>query len=204
MLPILSTKNEQSNRCSGKKQKEKNDSLQKGSIARSKINIINGKKTKLFFRCDPCDYNTTKKTNFNRHVLTLRHKNEQKRATKHECPICKKKYSDRSGLWRHRQKNCKKKIYVEAIKIKNDVNCIVKTLVDENKKILTQNQKLTETIQEMIPQMGNNTINNNQKISINVFLNEKCKDAMNLTDFMETLQVTLNDLSSFGRFNLSF
>ena len=195
MLPILSTKNEQSNRCSGEKQKEKTDSLQKGSIARSKVNIINAEKTKLFFRCEPCDYNTTKKTNFSRHILTLRHKNEQKRAKKFECPICKKTYSDRSGLWRHKKKKCNKKTFNEGTRIKNNVNCLVKTLVDENKKILAQNQKLTETIQEMVPQMGNNTINNNQKISINVFLNENCKDAMNLTDFMKTLQVTLNDLS---------
>ena len=128
--------------------------------------------------------------------MTLGHKNEQKRAKKHECPTCGKKYSDRSGLWRHRKKNCKKKTSNESTKINNDVNCIVKTLFDENKKILTQNQKLTETIQEMIPQMGNNTINNNQKISINVFLNENCKDAMNLTDFMETLQVTIPCLTA--------
>ena len=51
-----------------------------------------------------------------------------------------------------------------------NINSFVETLVNQNTKILAQNQKLTETIQDMVPQIGNNTINNNQKISINVFL----------------------------------
>ena len=192
-LPILSTHNEQSFRCSSENHFVENAPLQNYSITQSKINKINEKKNVQKFCCEPCDYKTTRKANYERHLLSLRHKmskNEQN--SQFTCKICNKSYSDRSGLWRHSKKPCNKK----RGKLKNkNKKSFVETLVNQNTKILAQNQKLTETIQDMVPQIGNNTINNNQKISINVFLNENCKDAMNLTDFMETLQVTLNDLS---------
>lgn len=62
-------------------------------------------------------------------------------------------------------------------------------------KVLKQMAKKDQIIHDMVPKIGNNTINNNQKISINVFLNEKCSNAMNLTDFVEKLQITLGDLT---------
>ena len=73
-------------------------------------------------------------------------------------------------------------------------------------KILEQNKQLSDIIvnqskqmNEMIPKIGNtnntnNTINNNQKLNINIFLNEKCKDAMSMDNFLKTIEVSLSNL----------
>ena len=57
-----------------------------------------------------------------------------------------------------------------------------------------QQQLISQLIQhqsDIIPKIGNN---NNNKININVFLNEQCKDAMNLTDFIDKIKVSIEDL----------
>ena len=154
-LPISATQNENPNRCSGEKQNIKNTPLQRCSIAHSKIN---NNKNKYTYYCEKCNYNTSRKANYSRHLLSIKHKlRKDISMTGYICDICHKIYSDRSGLWKHKQKSCKKKINKKMEK-NNNFNHLVKTLVDENKK-------LTETIRDMAPQIGSNTINNNSTSS---------------------------------------
>ena len=69
------------------------------------------------------------------------------------------------------------------------------------KELIKENAKQQQQITELIPKIGNNnnnnnnnTINNNQKFNINVFLNEKCKDAINMTDFIKSIEVSIQQL----------
>jgi hypothetical protein len=59
-----------------------------------------------------------------------------------------------------------------------------------------QNQikELTDTIKELIPKVGNNITTTNQKFNIQVFLNEKCKDAISMSDFIKSIEVSLQQL----------
>lgn len=124
-----------------------------------------------------------------------------------ECEICGKRYNDRSGLWKHKKK-CNK---IPDSSNKN-INYIVNNLEEENnnlkdilkdimkdysknseitQQMMNQLQKQNLIIQEMIPKLGNN---NNNKFNINLFLNEQCKDALNLSDFINSLKVQKEDI----------
>jgi len=181
-----------------------------------------GKKNNKYY-CDICDYYTCNKKDFSKHLKTFKHKNKQNDNQKtpiveFSCIYCDKVYKYKSGLSRHR-KNCKytNKEFVEKGEIsyhlspKEDNEKIPKKKHDEDSvmtnailKLVESNQKLSEqnaemmkcmkeqskVTQELIPKVGNTTNN----ISINFFLNEQCKNAMNLTDFINQLQVSLEDL----------
>ena len=95
-----------------------------------------------------------------------------------DCNICQKSFNSRSTLWRH-----KKKCNLET-PIEDEENNIQQKIYEE---LVKMNTKAAE-------QTVNQTINNNQKISINVFLDKYCGNAMNLKDFLDTLSVTLEDL----------
>lgn len=170
------------------------------------------------YTCLECDYTTSRKSHWNRHILTAKHKmdnldnkvdNEKSTAGKFVC-VCGKKYKFSSGLSKH-----KKKCSTLNVSIKYDNSCnisyddVVKEnieLKDEMNKIknllptlFTNMKDLLKTQYDIINgQRGETTIytNNiyNNKISINVFLNETCKNAMNLKDFIDGLNISLDDL----------
>ena len=177
-------------------------------------------KNDIKYNCLKCNYITSKKTDYNRHLITAKHikntngnvletlwtenneKNENnKNINTFSCKKCNKEFLSRSGLWKHNN-NCK----VELVKASSDnsnnqlpiSNDVIMKLLNDNqelKNIIVQQQN---QISELIPKVGNNnnnnTINNNQKFNINVFLNEQCKDAINLSDFIKSLHVTLEQL----------
>lgn len=110
-----------------------------------------------------------------------------------KCDICNKIYKSRSGLWKH-QKTC--------IKINNKIDTTNTDTIENNefddKKILVdmmnQIKEQNKIISDMIPKIGNNNNNNNQ-FNINVFLNEKCNDAINMSEFIESIKIQLEDLN---------
>jgi hypothetical protein len=95
-----------------------------------------------------------------------------------------------------------------CLSLKDMVPCMLshfKRQNDEHQKeqkmvvqeLLNQNKELMNTIREMTPRIGNNNVvntTNNTQFNLNVFLNEECKDAIKLSDFMKTLKITLQDL----------
>ena len=140
----------------------------------------------------------------------------------YQCTVCGKKYKYASGLSKHKKKCIpptvedstenisieifptsveKNEFEVENKLLKQEVaelkimmKKILKdgeTMIEQNKKIGEQNKIRDEYLQEIIPKMGN-TYNN--AMNINIYLNEKCKDAMNLTDFVDNVKVSLEDL----------
>ncbi len=170
-------------------------------------------KVAQIFYCVKCDYKCIKKSNFEKHLTTVKHKkqlhddqimtNDDQKVAKvaqllFTCE-CGKKYKYKQGLSVHK-KNCKFFLVEQSDNSNNQLtisNDVVLKLLNDNqelKNIIVQQQT---QISELIPKVGNNnnnTINNNQKFNINVFLNEKCKDAINMSDFVKSLHVTLEQL----------
>jgi len=169
-----------------------------------------GQKSHIEFCCNYCNYKTSHKSKYDRHLLTAKHikkvngnvletQMSEKDIAIFTCKKCNKEFLSRSGLWKHNN-NCK----VELVESLNDTsnnqlpisNDVIMKLLNDNQELKNIIFKQQEQISELIPKVGNNnnTINNNQKFNINVFLNEQCKDAINLSDFIKSLHVTLEQL----------
>ena len=150
------------------------------------------------YSCKNCHYASKNKFDFDKHLTTTKHKmitNDNKKSqkvAKLSCE-CGKQYKFKSGLSRH-QKKCLFKTKRESIIEKLPPNNVVvtKELITEMKKQRVQTQELIKLCKDR--QVINYQNCGNKKMTINVFLNEKCKDAMNLTDFVENLEVSLKDL----------
>jgi hypothetical protein len=170
-------------------------------------------KVAQLFYCVKCDYKCIKKSNFEKHLTTVKHKkqllddqimtNDDQKVAKVAQPLftceCGKKYKYKQGLSVHK-KNCKFFLDVQSDNSNNQLpisNDVVLKLLNDNQELKNIIVEQQNQISELIPKVGNNnnnTINNNQKFNINVFLNEQCKDAINLSDFVKSLQVTLEQL----------
>jgi hypothetical protein len=164
------------------------------------------------YSCEKCQYNTCRKSQYDRHINTAKHTrihentvNSTKKFQIHNCEICEKEYKFRSGLWKHK-KICKlreesdKSIF--SIPVIDNPSLIVELLKQNNdfkELILEERREFQKIIVEMSKNMGsNNTINSNNKFNLNVFLNEKCKNAMTLTDFVNSMNLTIEDFIQTG------
>ena len=172
--------------------------------------------------------NTNKHTlNTSIHIII----NEKITMDYHICP-CGKQYKYRQGLYKHKKicnfKEINQEICQEiddkqdniiinnnledlVIKLITENNEIKNTIIKENNEIkntlLKENQELRQQITELIPKVGNNNIinsNNNQKFNINVFLNEQCKDAMSINEFVKSIEVSLKNLLTTKSKGLGF
>lgn len=155
------------------------------------------------FYCQICDFSCSKKSNFNKHMMTRKHEINQNQVTNDDkimpknadnltC-ICGKKYKYRQGLWSHKQK-CK---YINSME--ENVN-IDKDLI---MSVMKQNNELQIQLVELLKNGTHNTsfTNNNshnKTFNLQFFLNDTCKDAMNLTDFVQSLKIRLDDLEKMG------
>jgi hypothetical protein len=168
------------------------------------------------YYCEICDYNCCKKYNYERHILTAKHikttkaiKNEElEHNEKYKCINCNKMYKDRAGLWRHKKK-CSETIvfdssYNEIKMLTNLVLEVVKQnqeLITQNSEVQKQNQELQKNVIEVFKNGTNNTTNinsHNKSFNLQFFLNETCKDAMNIMDFVDSIKIQLADIESIG------
>ena len=179
--------------------------------------------------CTICNFKCSKTFNWNRHLLTVKHKkneiiNKQQQLetlinektgkaaieTKYSCKNCSKAYNERSGLWRH-SKKCKPTEIVsenrdiiaeEPTKMKLTEETVVELLKQNNEfktMLVEQQNKIAELSNRVIVTNNNNTNNiTNNQFNLNFFLNETCKDAMNITDFIENIEVQLKELENVG------
>ena len=183
--------------------------------------MINKKK---IFQCNLCNYVTTKKSDYIRHNMSVKHSDKccVENDYKYNC-MCGKKYKGRDGLWRHQQK-C---IYFveneddfddeedndeeDEIEVWKDM---IKALMDQNtewqskytelqKTMIEEGKEFRNTIANMQPQSNitnNNNIKNiNNTFNLQFFLNETCKDAMNIDEFIDSIQITIEDLKYLGK-----
>jgi hypothetical protein len=176
------------------------------------------------FECIKCDYSTSYKYNFDKHLLTPKHQKNtfcQQTATfvnqkyekvwesmenKFECKVCNKFYKDRSGLWRHNKK-CFPLIQ-ETLSNKE----LMTKLIEQNMSLIMQNQEFkdlikeqNQTIMQLAEKSGGNITNSNinsnnsNSFNINLFLNETCKNALNISEFIDTLSIGIDDLEDTAR-----
>ena len=181
--------------------------------------------TKIFtdkppiYNCINCDYKCFKKSEWEKHIQTVKHKNREnddKNIQKsHICKNCGKNFSYRQSLFVH-----KKKCNSESNKNEEEKNIILNfsdkilnsenfiKIIEQNTALITQNQEFKDLLMEqnkIIMELTKNTGNNNNVINshnktfnLQVFLNEKCKDALNISDFVNSLKLTLEDLENVG------
>jgi hypothetical protein len=159
-----------------------------------------------FFECKYCYYKCSKQSDYNKHILTSKHQNniklnnfEQKVAENPQtfvCKICNKIYKARNSLWYH-DKVCKTNtMHNETIENKEYDKELIMMLIKENCEFKNM---MMEVIKNGTYNTTNNNINsNNKSFNLNFFLNETCKNAMNITDFVDSLQLQLSDLEKVG------
>ena len=147
------------------------------------------------YNCALCKYTTDKIGNWNKHVTTKKHiaKTCNTEPIQHKCDICSRTYKYASGLSKHKQ-TCHNKKQMENTTAK-EVN-ITDTQLQELCNLLhmtiTKNQ---ENFDKLLPNIGTHITNNINEMTINVFLNDYCKDAMNMTDFLNKINFTVDDLN---------
>jgi len=174
------------------------------------------------FSCDKCNYRCSKKSDYNKHLMTTKHlmvtndnKKSPKVATIHICD-CGKKFKFRSGLSRHKR-SCLIVSSDTCITTTNDNSTILNIisqnkelmnllitknhqtdeLIQQNREMQKQNKEMQKTMLEIVPKMGNNnTTNNTNNFNLQVFLNEDCKDAINFSDFIKQIQVSFEDVEN--------
>ena len=166
------------------------------------------------FYCEKCNYKCSKQSEYNKHLSTAKHKKltnltekSPKISTEFICTICEKQYKSRMGLWQHKKKCSEElndRLYTlesNQTQIQNDSNTIIE-LIKQNQEfkelIIEQNKQLVELAHKPTT-TNNNTINHNQKFNLNFFLNEQCKDAINMSDFLESMTLDMEDLTETGR-----
>lgn len=166
------------------------------------------------YSCLKCNYNTSNLNNFTKHKMTLKHQRitmDNKSCKKvamvpnddnrFNCE-CGKSYKYNSGLSKHK-KVCDG--INKTNSLTGDVSNLVPGNLDKDALIVELFKKMDEKdkqISELIPKVGNTTNNNNQ-FNLNVFLNEDCKDAINWTEFVESIELELNALECLKESNIT-
>jgi len=166
------------------------------------------------FNCNNCDYCCRKQSDYNKHLMTNKHKMldnagskvakvaKVAKVVKAFICVCGREYKHNQSYYRHK-KHC---AYTDNDIIINNDNSNILNLISQNKELMNllvlQNQehreetnKLQNTILELVPKIGNNTTNNNQ-FNLQVFLNEDCKDALNFSEFLAQIQISFEDLEN--------
>jgi hypothetical protein len=161
------------------------------------------KKNLLRFLCKSCDFKCYMKCDWDRHLLTAKHTNaangnglETKKLKKTYFCDCGRLFLSNSGLWKHK-KGCNN---TEEIKKVGDAKPDEASDKDLIMMLVKQNTELLEVIKNGTHNTTNSHNNSHNKtFNLQFFLNETCKDAMNLMDFVESIQLQLTDLEKVGK-----
>ena len=174
------------------------------------------------YECIKCNYITLNRYDFKKHCQTIKHKHEiivddnsilvENKISQKQyiCPNCQKNYKDNSGLWKHK-KTCKNILSEDPNTYTTSLSSqitpeLILTVLEQNKEltnlVFEQNKAIIELTKHGQGNtiISNNNINSNNKtFNLQFFLNETCKDAMNITDFVDSLKLQLADLENVGR-----
>jgi hypothetical protein len=184
-----------------------------------------GSESSRKFNCSECDYSTCRKSQYERHLATDKHKKVingskmvgngsalgPKGSKLYECP-CGNVYKYDSGYYRHKKKCNFTEQIIQEHHIQNNTSLnfitpeLIMELIKDNKDmkqiILEQNNTINNLVKNGITNANGNTNslnnNNNKTFNLQFFLNETCKNAMNITDFVDSIKLQLSDLEKFG------
>ena len=153
------------------------------------------------YYCECCNYYVNRKSSYDKHLKTMKHQ-ELSNNLSFECNNCKKIFNSRVGLWKHIKKCKTNTSLIQKTNEPLNENAIMSLLNDnmEVKKILLSIiQNGVQNIQQTTINNAYNNINsNNKQFNLQFFLNETCKDAMNITDFVSSIKLSLEDLETTG------
>jgi hypothetical protein len=172
------------------------------------------------FSCEYCHFKCCKESDWTRHILTRKHtksykmitledKKEPKNADELGCFICNcgNQYKHRQGLWKHK-KVCVKMKQILLTESQSDIKLLTNLVIDvvkQNQELTHQNNELTNKIVDICKAGQTNNISNsnfnshNKTFNLQFFLNETCKDAMNIMDFIDSIKLQLTDLENVGK-----
>jgi len=162
--------------------------------------------------CQTCDFKCCKKGDWNRHILSSKHKNVDKMLTNvdaddiksYSCD-CGKIYKHRQSLYVHKQTCVTKDEINKELHDKDLIDYLLKENSEFKEMLLEQNKMMMEIAKTSQTNNSNNIMNNsnnnshNKTFNLNLFLNETCKDAMNIMDFINSLQLQVSDLENVGK-----
>lgn len=174
------------------------------------MNINSLDKNTNDYHCKICAYATCSQKDYNKHCLTAKHQSlsfDNKILPIFECNHCNRIYKSRVGLWNHKKKCISKNEKETSIidKLITENNELKNFMIEQSKETNCLMNKIVEITQKQMElplniMNNNNTQNNN--ININMFLNDKCKDAITLNDFIDNVKITNADLENNA--NLGF
>ena len=166
--------------------------------------------------CSCCIIGTDNKKDFNKHLLTAKHKKNESLtdlgqnltnfipiSQPHNCKKCNKVYKSRVGVWYH-EKKCVSIIPNSSeshIFASQEMKMLTSVITD----LVKSNSELQKSVLEVCKNgtnitNNNNMLNSNNKtFNLNVFLNETCKDAMNIMEFVDSLKLQVSDLENMGK-----
>jgi len=164
------------------------------------------------YSCEICDFKCCKKSNYDKHILTLKHKNltnpNKKNADKYYSCHCGKIYKHRSTLSSHKkecngseiEKNMAENETIIDVFIKenSDFKHLMLELMKNNEQLQKQMLEVCKNGNTVITSNSNNN-SHNKTFNMQFFLNEQCKDAMNIKDFIDSFQLQLSDLERVGQ-----
>jgi hypothetical protein len=152
--------------------------------------------------CIFCDFKSSKQSNYDKHITTSKHKfrtkltnNEPQNAGHFICKTCNKCYKARNSLWYHEQK-CKPSPTNNQPTINPlDKDAIIIDLIKQNSELQTH---VIELMKTGTHNTTTTTNSHNKTFNLQFFLNDTCKDAMNITDFVHNLQLKMGDFEQLG------
>jgi hypothetical protein len=162
------------------------------------------------YECKNCDFKCCKDSDWNRHILTSKHKNRTKlndfgpknAENTYTCQNCNKIYKARNSLWYHKQKCVKSENITITDSSSNEVVVLTNLMIEMVKSNGDLQKQMLEICKNgtNIDNSINNSMNNsnNKTFNLQFFLNETCKDAMNIMDFVDSIKIQLADIESIG------
>jgi hypothetical protein len=154
------------------------------------------------FCCETCNYNTSNKNDWKKHLATGKHKTltETKNKTDGFKCECGNIYKYDSGYYRHKKK-CVSKVTINTESNEKEVTDkeLIMLLLKQNAQLIEQNTELCKNGINSNNMTNNNNNSHNKTFNLQFFLHEECKDALNISEFVNSIKVELDDLETTGR-----
>ena len=158
------------------------------------INITSKKHPQ--FMCEICDFKCCKNGDWKRHIVTVKHISLTTSSIKHTKEYicnCGKNYKHGSSLSLHK-KTC------TNISFNLSDKDLILMVINENKELKNIIIEMSKNVSNITNNTTNtNSNNNNKTFNLQIFLNEDCKNAMNISEFVSSIKMDLNDLEKTGR-----
>ena len=158
------------------------------------------------FYCEDCDYTCSKKSCWSQHLMTSKHQKANSKLTeaneKYSCEHCNIYFKHQSSYCRHKKK-CDLKYVTEPNDESIDKDQLILMLIKQNSELIKETSEFKNMMMEVIKNGTHNTTthtnSHNKTFNLQFFLNETCKDAMNIMDFVDSIKLQLSDLENVGK-----